>query len=165
MPLTDAQVIAAFGDPAPHVGIDGVPRASWEISILQPLALPAPLPLSWSPTVRVRIMRVHRRLVGAFQRALAAVHADRAAWESIDDFGGVYQWRRMKGSRRLSRHSWAIAIDLDVADNGDGAAGEMYPGVIAAFEAEGFEWGGRWSRRERDPMHFEFVDLARLEAP
>ncbi len=162
MPLTDAQVVAAFGDPSPHVGVDGAPRASWEQRILAPLALPAPLPLSWSPTVHVRLVRVHRRLLDAFRLAFEAAHRDREAWGSLDDFGGVYQWRRMKASRRLSRHSWAIAIDLDVADNADGSRGEMHPGVIAAFEAQGFEWGGRWSARERDPMHFEFVDLARL---
>lgn len=162
MPLTDAQVIAAFGDPEPHVGFDGTVGASWELAILAPLALPAPLPLSWSPTVRVRLVRVHKRLLEPFRLALDAAHRDESAWASIDDLGGVYNFRRMKKSRRLSRHSWAIAIDLDVRDNPDGGASRMHPGVIAAFEGQGFEWGGRWSRRERDPMHFEFSDVGRL---
>lgn len=162
MPLTDAQVIAAFGDPEPHVRSDGTPGPAWERSILAPLALPAPLPLSWAPTVSVRLVRVHKRLIEPFRLAFDAAHRDRDAWASVDDLGGVYAFRRMKRSRRLSRHSWAIAIDLDVRDNPDGGASRMHPGIIAAFEGQGFEWGGRWSKRERDPMHFEFVELERI---
>jgi hypothetical protein len=40
----------------------------------------------------------------------------------------------------------------------------MHPAVIAAFAAQGFEWGGAWKRR-KDPMHFEFADLGRLAIP
>ena len=37
----------------------------------------------------------------------------------------------------------------------------MHPVVIAAFAAHGFELRGAW-RTRKDPMHFEFVDVARL---
>lgn len=47
---------------------------------------------------------------------------------------------------RLSRHSWEIAIDLDVLDNPDGPARQMHAGVLAAFESAGFERGGRGTR-------------------
>jgi len=162
MPLTDAQVIATFGDPRPYYLADGSVSSAWPTLILDYLKLPSPLPLSWEPTKRATVLRVHRRLVEPFRLALEAVHANVAAWGSLGDTGGVYAFRRMSKSKRLSRHSWAIAIDLDVRDNPDGRAGQMHAGVIAAFESAGFEWGGRWWGRERDPMHFEFVDVARL---
>jgi len=164
MPLTDAQVIAAFGDPAPYVLQDGSIDSIWRTLILAPLELPAPLPLSWDRQHSVSRLMVHRRLVVPFRLALEAVHADAEAWASLGDTGGCYAWRARRGSKRPSRHGWAIAIDLDVLDNPDGAVSKMHPRVIAAFENNGFEWAGRWSKKERDPMHFEFVDLARLAA-
>lgn len=162
MPLTDAQVRAAFGDPAPYIRTDGTIQRDWELLTLATARLPAPLPLSWDRTRSVMRLSVHRRLVVRFQCALGRVWTNHEAWGSIGDTGGVYAWRVMKRSKRLSRHAWGIAIDLDVHDNADGSIGNMHPFIIESFEAEGFEWGGRWSERERDPMHFEFVDVGRL---
>jgi hypothetical protein len=162
MPLSDAQIVATFGDPAPYLRADGTPTAEWELRILAPVRLPAPLPLSWKPDRAVTSLRAHRLVAPLLERALSAVYADRAAWASLGDTGGTYQFRRIGRGKRLSRHSWGIAIDLDVRDNPDGGASRMHPGVIAAFQLYGFEWGGAWRGRERDPMHFEFVDVARL---
>ena len=163
MPLTDAQVRAAFGDPTPYIRPDGTIRREWELLTLAPARLPAPLPLSWDLFRTVIRLSVHRRLVVPFQRALGTIWTHHEAWASIGDTGGVYAWRPMKRSKRLSRHAWGIAIDLDVHDNPDGSAGSMHPHIVASFEAEGFEWGGSWSARERDPMHFEFVALGRIK--
>ena len=161
MLLTDTQVIAIFGDPAPYVLKDGSVSQRWPDSILATIALPAPLPLSWDRNHTVTRLRVHRKLVGAFRAAFATVHEDEEAWASLGDTGGAYAWRPQRGAKRLSRHSWAIAVDVDVADNPLGGTPHMHPGVIAAFVSQGFEWGGAW-RTRKDPMHFEFVDLARL---
>lgn len=162
MPLTQAQIIAAFGDPAPFLRSDGTPSALWESKILTYVRLPKPLPLSWDRTRWAKTISVHRRLEFQFRYALGIAFSNAEAWASIGDLGGCYAWRHMKGSKLLSHHGWAIAIDLDVYDNPDGSKGNMHPHIIESFESQGFEWGGRWSERERDPMHFEFVDLARL---
>jgi hypothetical protein len=165
MPLTDAQVVATFGDPTPYIRSDGSIDEAWATAQLATCELPAPLPLSWDRAHTVSRLRVHRKLVGHFRRALEAVHASSAAWASLGDTGGVYAWRPQRGAKRLSRHCWGIAIDLDVADNPLGAkVAKMHPAVVAAFRAQGFEWGGSW-RSRKDPMHFEFTDLARLVTP
>lgn len=162
MLLTDSQVIANFGDPTPYVRPDGSIDDAWATAQLAALELPAPLPLSWDRAHTVSRLRVHRRLVGLFRGALEAVHANAEAWASLGDTGGVYAWRPQRGAKRLSRHCWGIAIDLDVADNPLAATvAKMHPAVVAAFKAHGFEWGGSW-RTRKDPMHFEFVDVARL---
>ena len=162
MPLTDAQVIAAFGDPLPYVRPDGTIDGAWETAILTSIELPAPLPASWDRRVTIRRLRVHRRIAPLMLAALETVCAQPYVWATIGDVGGCYAWRPVRGNpRALSRHSWGLAIDLDVADNPLGAGGRMDPLVIAAFRAEGFEWGGAW-RRRKDPMHFEFSALARL---
>ncbi|HEY6194530.1 MAG TPA: M15 family metallopeptidase [Candidatus Eisenbacteria bacterium] len=164
MSLTDAQVIGTFGDPGPFVRQDGSIDERWPTMILAPLTLPAPLPLSWDHQHTVTRLRVHRKLVGLFSAALAAIHANAEAWASLGDTGGAYAWRPQRGAKRLSRHCWAIALDLDVGDNPIGGKPHMHPAVIAAFAAQGFEWGGAWKRR-KDPMHFEFADLGRLAIP
>ena len=32
----------------------------------------------------------------------------------------------------------------------------LVPGIVKVFESFGFTWGGRWSGRGKDPMHFQF---------
>lgn len=79
--------------------------------------------------------------------------------------GGHYTWRQIAGTKRLSAHSFGIAIDLNVQKGiywkwkSDkkllAQTRENFPQVIVdAFEKEGFVWGGKWSHF--DFMHFEY---------
>lgn len=81
--------------------------------------------------------------------------------------GGSYNRRPIAGTNRLSPHSWGIAIDLNASKGkywrwGKGLGGmELlrmqldFPWkIIAAFEAHGFIWGGKWFHY--DTMHFEY---------
>lgn len=80
---------------------------------------------------------------------------------------GSWFWRKIKGSEKLSPHSFGIAVDLNAkkglywqwARPGMEAAVERlrrdYPrSIVDAFEAEGFIWGGKWN--SFDFMHFEY---------
>jgi hypothetical protein len=86
-------------------------------------------------------------------------------WNAIlSPVGGTLAWRRIAGTKRLSMHSFGIAIDLNPHlpywRNGlapDAAATRRKafpPEILAAFEAEGFIWGGKWA--SFDLMHFEY---------
>lgn len=158
--LTDAEVVEAFGDPVPLLRADGMPSHEWERSILRYIDLPAPLPLSWDPSVSVTRIRCHWRIAARLELALATVALVPEAWASIDDFGGCYQWRAIRGAKSLSRHGWGIAIDIDVRDNSLGSRGSAHPFIRDALAAQGFMWGGLFSRP--DPMHYEFADPAFL---
>jgi hypothetical protein len=93
----------------------------------------------------------------------------------IESIGAVdsYNWRQIRGTRRMSYHSWGLAVDI----RPENAAGAIYwlweqeyskdwmlippeerwqppAAVIEAFENEGFIWGGKWELY--DNMHFEF---------
>jgi hypothetical protein len=73
--------------------------------------------------------------------------------------GGVYNFRQISGSARLSLHSYGAAIDLDPAGNPLGRAwladaGMMPLPVVAIFEAAEWKWGGRFKSR-KDCMHFQ----------
>lgn len=59
-------------------------------------------------------------------------------------------------SKGLSRHSWGIAIDINVRRNPYGKPPIQHPAVVSIFEKYGFYWGGRW--KFKDGMHFEVSD-------
>lgn len=79
---------------------------------------------------------------------------------------GTFHWRAVRGTERLSAHSFAIAIDVGVRFSDfwrwvkPGPDGRLtwrnrFPAeVVAVFEAHGFIWGGRWYHF--DTMHFEY---------
>ena len=85
---------------------------------------------------------------------------------------GSYNCRGIAGTDRMSAHGHGIAIDINLrrahywrwgtgARDGSIAArkpitfrNEIPPEIVAAFESEGFIWGGRWYHH--DTMHFEY---------
>jgi len=79
-------------------------------------------------------------------------------------FGGTLCWRNIAATTRLSVHSFGAAIDLneelaywltDPHPETVPARVLAFPAeIVAAFEAEGFIWGGKWAAF--DLMHFEY---------
>lgn len=76
---------------------------------------------------------------------------------------GGFAWRRIAGENRLSPHAYGIAIDINArrapywrwSRARPHPLQQSYPAeIVAAFEAEGFIWGGKW--HEYDLMHFEY---------
>lgn len=79
---------------------------------------------------------------------------------------GVFVWRQIKGTQRLSMHSFAIAVDVGVKYSdywrwNKPAADGSYPyknrfpmEIVEIFEKHGFIWGGKWAHY--DTMHFEY---------
>lgn len=83
----------------------------------------------------------------------------------VNKLAGTFNWRKVAGTERLSNHSFATAIDLNV----DKAAywrwqsptqletfsRKSWPTeIIEIFERHGFIWGGKWWHF--DTMHFEY---------
>lgn len=102
------------------------------------------------------LQRVEARLV-----PIVAVQPQLRAY--LKSAGG-FHWRGIAGEKgRLSPHSFGIAIDLSPHKAPYWRWSRMSPhplqtsypsAIVAAFEAEGFVWGGKW--HEYDIMHFEF---------
>ena len=106
-------------------------------------------------------------LARAAARLESLMREDPAVRAYILPVAGSYFWRNIQGSRRLSAHSFGIAVDLNVnkglywqwVRSKTGPRVERvrrdYPqAVVDAFEAEGFIWGGKWDAF--DFMHFEY---------
>ena len=121
-----------------------------------------------------RKITVHRDITGALRRVDRAIRrADSAFLGSIGSIGG-YNWREIRGTGRMSYHSWGLAVDIQPARLGNKSIYWLWErgrsenwmlipledrwkppdAVIAAFEGEGFIWGGKWPLY--DAMHFEW---------
>lgn len=79
-----------------------------------------------------------------------------------------FYWRPVRGAKRLSAHSYGIAIDINTSysnywlwSNASAKetdkiryANRIPLEIVKIFERHGFIWGGRWYHY--DTMHFEF---------
>ncbi len=107
------------------------------------------------PGRTVTSFRCHTLLVPVFERVFDVIY-DCGLDHAVSTFDGCYHFRRRRGGVRLSSHSWGISIDLNASSNRMGSRGNQYPQLVTAFREFGFEWGGDWTGRRRDPMHFQF---------
>jgi hypothetical protein len=85
--------------------------------------------------------------------------------------GGTFNYRGIAGSRRISAHSFGIALDIAVAPSHywlweRGGAAEYKNSIpyaiVEIFEKYGFIWGGKWYHF--DTMHFEYRPELLLKA-
>ena len=149
------QIIASFGDIYSYIQPDHSLYARWQAEALDLISLPFPLPLSWDKSQSVIKMRCHKLLgsifTGVFSKIQSAGLHDR-----LTTFGGCFSFRPQRTGTKLSAHAWGIAIDLNPETNQQGSTGNMDPAIIAIFRDAGFQWGGTWQGKSRDPMHFQF---------
>jgi hypothetical protein len=115
------------------------------------------------------LARIDRKI-----REIAAEDRETAAFIAAINSVDGYNWREIRGTRRMSYHSWGLAVDIQprtlnnrviywlwerthnqdwmlVPLNQRWQPPEVF---IRAFEDEGFIWGGKWALY--DNMHFEF---------
>lgn len=148
---------AFYGNP--DANNDGVADPAWEAANLVYIAAPYAMFYDGKPVTRIRC---HRLVADSLLRILTRIGkeispADRVRF-GLDQFGGVYNFRKKRGGSTLSTHALAIAIDLAAALNPFkvkyGSRPNMMPvSVVKIFEDEGWVWGGPWTNG--DGMHFQ----------
>jgi hypothetical protein len=82
---------------------------------------PWTLRLAWDQGTTLDSISCHEKLADSLATVLEAVHQQYGEAEikklRLDQFGGSYNCRQMRGSSRMSTHAWAIAIDWDPDNN------------------------------------------------
>jgi len=122
----------------------------------------------WLPSKGGRPVRFNSRNGAA--EALARVSGELEALPAeltryVVRRGGTYSWRRIAGTDRPSAHGFGIAIDIDTRRSDYWRWARRQGGlvvyknripleIVAAFERNGFIWGGKWYHY--DTMHFEY---------
>jgi len=120
-------------------------------------------------TKRVRVPEEMRGIVGLsrgyfyanayIKEVLEAVFqeiVDAGLVDKLKTFDGCICHRYIRGGRRLSVHSWGMAVDFNAFENMMGKRPKMDRKIVKIFEKYGFIWGGRW--RRPDGMHFQYMD-------
>jgi len=98
----------------------------------------------------------HRLIIDDLVTALdAIVAAGLAAEIRPQDYAGCWAPRRTAAGGNLSKHAWGIALDINVDLALPGGGEVPHPGVICAFSAAGFRWGGDFPTP--DNHHFEWI--------
>jgi hypothetical protein len=128
------EIIASFGDIYEYIARDGKLEARWQVEFLAQGALPFPLKLSWDPSRTVTQMTCHRRMTRVFTSVFGCIQ-QRGLNTRITSFGGCFAFRPQRTGRKLSTHSWGIAIDLNPETNLQGAVGDMDAVVIESLRA------------------------------
>lgn len=149
---------AFYGNPR---GRNGQASPSWEKNNLVFITPPFQMYFIGKPAKP----RVHKKCANSFMLWLEKV------WENagkdlkvikdwgMDDYGGAYNFRRMRNGSALSMHSYGCAIDLDADRNGfhdrTPHFATLRNEVVKPFLDLGGTWGGDWN--DPDGMHFQFA--------
>lgn len=151
--MTDEQIISKYGKPN-----------KTGKGYLTKITLPYPMYLNWSTSTYIKSFECHKLIAEPLKRVfediLAHYGLNKIKQLQLDDFGGCFNYRVMRGGNKLSRHSWAIAIDLDpdrnlLKENKKTArfARPEYKPMIDIFYKHGFiNYGVEY---DFDWMHFE----------
>jgi hypothetical protein len=120
------------------------------------------LPKSWGKTIYVTSVNGVARRLQAVSAEIDALPA--AVKRAAFPIAGVSSCRPVADTGRLSMHSYAAAIDLNVAVSDYWLwqktarripyRNRMPQPIVDIFERHGFIWGGKWYHY--DTMHFEY---------
>lgn len=166
-----------YGNP---VGSNNEVNPKWAEANLTSIQVPWQMVLAWQTSSSVKSIRCHKKVVSSLEKVFKEIKAqarirakdkhgynltsaqyDKLEYDEIKAarlhlFGGMYNFRKQRGSNKLSLHSYGIAIDLDPANNALGDTTPLMPmWVVDIFERNGWSWGGRWKGSRCDGMHFE----------
>lgn len=104
----------------------------------------------------VQTIRCHHLVAHSLVEIITDIASSPASW-ILAEYAGCYNFRKMRGGSRHSKHAWGIAIDFAPATNGLRThwprAATMPIEAMEAFARQGWlSAGAFWSR---DAMHFE----------
>lgn len=98
----------------------------------------------------------HRAIVPAVREAMTELErTGRADTVQPENYAGCHYARRIAPGAGLSRHSWGLALDLNISGDPRGTFQSQDPALVGAMTSRGFSWGGEWEYP--DPGHYEFT--------
>ncbi len=121
----------------------------WEEEWIAPVVLPKEL----KRLTKRGTIWTNRDLVPVYDSVFNDI-VDQGLARHLKTYHGCFNVRKIRGSgTQWSCHSWALAIDLNYAENMLGSEPKMNMGIVEIFERHGYVWGGRFKRK--DGCHFQ----------
>lgn len=128
--------------------------------------------ITWLPKTAKQQLRVSR--INGVDKKMQAISDELEKLPAhllpyVQQVAGTFTWRVIKGTNRLSTHSFGITMDINTGfsnywqwDNKTTDESRKIPSyinripfeIVAIFEKHGFIWGGKWYHY--DTMHFEY---------
>ncbi len=121
--------------------------------------------IEWMPQSKGKPIRISS--VNGIDKKLAKISAELDELppelkKYVLSTSGTFNWRTISGTKRLSGHSFGIALDINAKFSDYWQwAGKNYryhnaipSQIVEIFEKYGFIWGGKWYHY--DTMHFEY---------
>lgn len=128
--------------------------------------------ITWLPKTVKQQLRVSR--INGVDKKMQAISDDLEKLPAhllpyVQQVAGTFTWRVIKGTDRLSTHSFGITMDINTKysnywqwDNKTTDESKRIPNyinripqeIVDIFEKHGFIWGGKWYHY--DTMHFEY---------
>jgi peptidoglycan L-alanyl-D-glutamate endopeptidase CwlK len=128
--------------------------------------------ITWLPKTARQSLKVSR--INGVDKQLQAISDELEQLPAhllpyVQQVAGTFTWRVIKGTNRLSTHSFGITMDINTSysnywqwDNKTTDEQKKIPHyinripfeIVAIFEKHGFIWGGKWYHY--DTMHFEY---------
>lgn len=149
------EIMLTFGDIFNYVNQDGSIKRSWEEGQMGFADIPFTIPFSSYSDIKVGKIYCHKKLISTFTKVFQVIY-EKNLHRHIHSYGGCYVYRNKNNQTHLSTHCWGIAIDLNPHTNAPGTRGDMNSEIVRVFQSHGFEWGGSWKKKYRNPMHFQW---------
>jgi len=125
--------------------------------------------ITWCPKLINQKLKV--TTINGVDKQLQKISAELDEHPELKEYlhsAGTFNWRKVRGTDRLSSHSFGTAIDLNVRysnywqwdcrctteDTELKYKNQIPQLIVDIFEKHGFIWGGKWYHY--DTMHFEY---------
>lgn len=132
------QIIAKYGEPSQKYF--STYCTLWQIGTEFP----------WFPTKKIYI---NIDFMQCLKIALKKIE-ESGLQDEIETFDGCYVERKVRGSNKISLHSWALAWDINAhKERLAQTTTHFSPQFLAIMKESGIYWGGDFKGR-KDPMHF-----------
>lgn len=100
----------------------------------------------------------HKLIASALEKGLRLIITSGLTKE-LHSWDGCLQIRAMRLSNSFSLHSWGAAFDINAAENMQGKKVTLSPLLAQCFKDVGLIWGGDFSGKSKDGMHFQLSSI------
>lgn len=79
--------------------------------------------------------------------------------KTLHSWDGCTQIRQKRLNTSYSLHSWGAAFDINASENLQGKPVTLSPELAQCFKNAGLAWGGEFSGKSKDGMHFQLQTI------